>query len=574
FSDMRSPLLFVSLLFSALPAFAQTSVAELKNFEMDKIYVKGFSVSKNSSVHIKGIGVMSDHEKWYRWNPMIAYGWIINADTRELVWTMDPSNVTSNWNSRNIVYEGNLTLAPGNYEAYYTTTGQKVIRISRSQSYFNQFFKNLANVFVDDADLYENADEWLLQITSDERPSNFGSYDGALPKTVFLNLCGARDSDYREKGFTLERDIKVKVYCNGEGQDRRMYDYGWIAEDKSSKTVWEMRFDNTEHGGGAEKNRLYRGIITLPAGNYVATFLTDDSHSFMDWNMQPPYDPSSWGMMLSVVDERDLDFVREYKKAKKQEILSITGVGDEQFRSEGLSLSRKTDLHIFALGEGRENRMYDYGWIVNARDGNTIWEMRFRDTKFAGGADKNRLFDGVVSLPAGEYMVYYRTDGSHSAEDWNDDPPYNQQKWGITLSLVNNSDASSISKLNELPEDNNILAQIVRVGDDEYETRDFSLNRATEVRIQCIGEGRSGRMYDYGWIKNAETGQTVWKMLYEDTEPAGGARKNRSFNGVVLLAPGNYKVTFISDDSHSYEDWNDDPPNLPDRWGITVRVNK
>ncbi|HNI10062.1 MAG TPA: hypothetical protein PLL93_02880 [bacterium] len=94
------------------------------------------------------------------------------------------------------------------------------------------------------------------------------------------------------------------------------------------------------------------------------------------------------------------------------------------------------------------------------------------------------------------------------------------------------------------------------------------------MRIQCIGEGRSGRMYDYGWIKNAETGQTVWKMLYEDTEPAGGARKNRSFNGVVLLAPGNYKVTFISDDSHSYEDWNDDPPNLPDRWGITVRVNK
>src|SRR3989442_15846994 len=51
----------------------------------------------------------------------------------------------------------------------------------------------------------------------------------------------------------------------------------------------------------------------------------------------------------------------------------------------------------------------------------------------AGGADKNRMFDGVVTLPAGNYVLRYRSDGSHSYDDWNADPPDDPESWGISV---------------------------------------------------------------------------------------------------------------------------------------------
>ncbi len=571
---MKKILIFFSL--ASFSLVSQTTVVNLQHFEADKVYVKGFSVKQSSKIKIVCSGAMTSSEKWYRWNPLIAYGWILNGTTREVVWYMNPNNVTKS-NSHTIELDGEITLPPGNYEAYYSTTGQRIIRISDSKSYFNQFFKNLVNVFVDDADVYQNMEDWRLRITSDERASNFGPYDGSRSANVFVGLIGARNGDFLEKGFTLDKEISVKVYCVGEGQDRKMFDYGWITDDRSAKSVWEMRYENSAHAGGAEKNRGYIGVVTLPAGNYVATYVTDDSHSFEDWNMQPPYDPSGWGLSLSAVNESDISSIRDYKKSKRQEILAMTRIGDEAFRSESFSLAKQTDISIYAIGEGRERRMYDYGWIVNTKDGETVWEMKYQDTKFAGGSDKNRLYEGSISLPAGNYLAYYRSDGSHSYDDWNDDPPYNQSKWGLTLSLVNNADANNISKANVsdgASDDAALLAQIVRVGDDEYRTKEFKISRETKVRVLCVGEGQSGHMYDYGWIKNSSSGQTVWEMTYGMSRSAGGAKKNRMVDANLLLEPGSYEVTFISDGSHSYQDWNDDPPNMPDKWGISLRAVK
>ena len=49
--------------------------------------------------------------------------------------------------------------------------------------------------------------------------------------------------------------------------------------------------------------------------------------------------------------------------------------------------------------------------------------MSVDNTEPAGGADKNRLFDGTLHLAPGSYLVYYRSDGSHSYDDWNAAPP-------------------------------------------------------------------------------------------------------------------------------------------------------
>ncbi len=554
--------------------FAQYPIVQMKDFEPDQMYVKSFSVKSPAAVYIDAVGVKYKAEKWNRSWPMFAYGWILNTDTREVVWSMSPDNVSRVWGTNNVDFKGTLKLKTGNYEAYYSTYGHKIVRISSSPSYFGEFIKNLVKVFVDDSDLLEDAKDWKFDIlVKEEDKGLFGTPSGERNPKIICSLTGARNYDYLERGFTIDRDMRVKVYCNGEGTDGRMYDYGWITNDKTGRQVWEMDYDNTVHGGGAMKNRTYSGILNLSAGNYVATYITDDSHSPNDWNMSPPFDPSFWGLTLFAVDDKDVSLVHEYKRPTKTEVLSLTRIGDSQYRSRGITVKKKVDLYILALGEGRDHQMFDYAWLTDIHSGKRIWEMRYYDTRYAGGAFKNRLFEGTVTLQPGDYMFHYVSDGSHSYQDWNDDPPYKPANWGITVSLVDNNDAAYVETYTE-KEDASILAQIVRVGDNEYKSKTFKLDKNTSVRIQCIGEGSDGEMYDYGWIKNLETGRTIWEMTYSKTDPAGGARKNRQIETVLNLSPGEYRVYYVTDGSHSFEDWNDDPPYMPDRWGITVKLDK
>ena len=59
--------------------------------------------------------------------------------------------------------------------------------------------------------------------------------------------------------------------------------------------------------------------------------------------------------------------------------------------------------------------------------------MTYDETRWAGGAKKNRKVDEVIHLPAGKYLLFYNTDGSHSFNDWNADPPDDPIHYGITL---------------------------------------------------------------------------------------------------------------------------------------------
>ena len=77
--------------------------------------------------------------------------------------------------------------------------------------------------------------------------------------------------------------------------------------------------------------------------------------------------------------------------------------------------------------------MYDYAWVENAETHETIWEMKYRDSEHAGGASKNRLVASTGWLPAGDYVLRYRSDDSHSPESWNEDPPDDERHYGVTV---------------------------------------------------------------------------------------------------------------------------------------------
>jgi hypothetical protein len=185
------------------------------------------------------------------------------------------------------------------------------------------------------------------------------------------------------------------------------------------------------------------------------------------------------------------------------------------------------------------------------------------------------MFDGIVKLPAGEYVARYETDDSHSYRDWNADAPYEPEAWGMTIYPGPALAAGGFKLLEATPARSkpaDALVQLTGVGDHADEEDEFKLDKATRVRIYAIGEGLDGHMYDYGWIEEKRTGRIAWEMTYRSTRPAGGASKNRMFDGEVMLDAGTYEVHYETDGSHSYPDWNDRRPRDPRNWGITVSL--
>jgi hypothetical protein len=70
--------------------------------------------------------------------------------------------------------------------------------------------------------------------------------------------------------------------------------------------------------------------------------------------------------------------------------------------------------------------------------------------------------------------------------------------------LPNHADRSAVGEYTEKA-DPSVIAQIVRVCDDENPRKSFKLDRETQVRIYALGEGTGRSLADYGWIEDART---------------------------------------------------------------------
>jgi hypothetical protein len=228
------------------------------------------------------------------------------------------------------------------------------------------------------------------------------------------------------------------------------------------------------------------------------------------------------------------------------------------------------DLRLYAIGEGRDGEMFDYGWIVAAKTHQKIWTINYYDTEHAGGGSKNRLIDETVQFDKGNYIAYFVTDDSHSYIRWNASPPFDRERWGLTIMAADENFNPAEVTAYEEKDDKSILAKLVRMRDHERRRESFTLTKDAKVRIYAIGEGSDGEMYDYGWIEDKSTGRVVWEMTYRMADHAGGARKNRAVDATISLKAGEYVVYYVTDGSHSFNDWNADPPHDPVNWGITV----
>ncbi|HLQ59999.1 MAG TPA: hypothetical protein VK113_10830, partial [Gemmatimonadales bacterium] len=507
-----------------------------------------------------------------------AAAWILDARTRAVVWDLRAVDTRRESNGLRR-FSGTVHLPAGTYEAHYasypassiTWNGdinlslKEIVQLGRRAKYGGPYVET---------GVYKQFGLNIQGVGRAASQDDINAAHTAFTASAIATIVPDRNSSMR-KSFEITRATAVEIYAIAELKVDGEFDYGWILNADTHKRVWTMTYATTDPAGGAAKNRMVRETLQLKAGHYVVYFVCDDSHGPDEWNNVPATDPGFWGLTLRVADPAARASVKpfEYEPVPQgQTIVSMIGIRDDEMRSAGFALRRPMDVHIYALGEGTSDKMSDYAWIVDEEQHKRVWAMRYNDTEHAGGAEKNRLFDGTIHLAAGNYLVYYHSDGSHSYNDWNGAPPAEGRYWGVSVfpanRRLNPADIGPFMRTRGAGT-NTTLAQLTHMGNDEDASTTLRLTEQTRLRILAVGEGRNGEMFDYGWIEDSD-GRTVWKMKYAETDPAGGSDKNRSVDGVITLPAGNYVLRYRSDGSHSYNDWNTDPPDDPESWGISV----
>jgi hypothetical protein len=446
------------VLFVLLAAFAPTAlhgeeprIVGLHGFETAEVRQQGFTLPRAMKVHIyaKGGGLRqivnasSD-------NPLFAYGWILNAATREVVWQMDGSNTKRDWEYR--VADRYLDLPAGSYEAYFANHGfgqsllfaqwtRNIDRRTLSAKSTERPHGFLAAFGVDEASLLrhwrEQVGNYGMEIyLADGRSAEVSTFEAPLRwKNIVVTLPAKEDNGHWTQAFHVRKPITLHVYAEGEGSGRNMHDYGWITEARSRARVWEMGMDKAQYAGGARKNRRQVETIQLPAGDYEATFITDDSHSPADWNAAPPCDPGMYGLTLSVLSDADLPAVSLTQPFTWTVLSELVRVGNDQDRRADFSFATGQQVRVYAIAEGSSGDMVDEAWLEDAA-GNHVWTMVHSHTFHAGGATKNRLADELISLPKGTYTLRFKTDDSHAYGHWNDDAPWDPEHYGVTIYAV------------------------------------------------------------------------------------------------------------------------------------------
>jgi hypothetical protein len=567
---------------------------QLRDFTKTEVKSGGFTIPSSERIHVEALGGGGEKNIMSSATQMYAYGWIINAETREPVWVMSRDNTLRQKDDRS--FDGEVSLPKGSYEVYFaayafsSSSGFSMFNINvdhRKDDFFGSeekpkgFFSWLDQLFGGDmrSEWRRRAKHWGIDVSVNEEPNNVSTF--GPPKefqNVLYQAVRLGENERVKQAFTVARTVPIRIYALGEFDGTgNPVDYGWIADAKSYKRVWEMKRTNTRSAGGAEKNIKSDDVVSFEPGEYILYYNTDDSHSYVDWNAAPPSDPFHYG--ISLIGQRS-DAASSFKlteiKKNPNTIVDITKMGNSQTRTVNFTLKKDEQVHVYALGERSNTRhqMADYGWIIDTRTREKIWTMDAGRTEPAGGAEKNRMVDEVITLSKGTYTVFYQTDDSHAYNDWNAAPPFDQEHWGITISGVGDQFDMHDVEENVSAKQPGVIAQIVRVGDNADATESFRIEKPTRIRIYAIGEGQNREMYDYGWIENAHTGSVIWEMTYSMTFHAGGGRKNRLVNTSLLIDKGEYKLRYKSDDSHSFNDWNTDPPDDPTMWGITLYEEK
>lgn len=560
---------------AAFAGEAPRLLVEIDGMSTGELEFAGFRLDGPQAVRVTAVDLEAH---WHA--GALTEAWILESASRRVVWRMGDREPREKEGAFRF-YDERLDLKAGTYEVYYATYPDEW-EISDDEGWW-EGTRRILRRFTESKllrreDYGEAVQELKLAVRSHGEELDEDEVEeihSRLRGDAVVALYAEEDDETKEVGFVLDRELDLEVYAVGELDRKHAYDYGWILDARTREKVWKMSYERSEPGGGAEKNRLVRDRLRLPAGEYAAFFVTDGSHDPDDWNVLPPYDPAFWGLTIWARPGKGSQEVVWHRRStgyqdlpEERALVELIGIGNDEHRSTLLTLDRPAKVRVYAVGEGLPSGMADFGWIVDATRKKAVWKMTYEDTAHAGGSSRNRLADEVLELPAGTYIVGFKSDGAHAYGSWHWKEPSRPERWGISLFAVGEGFDRKHVRIGL--KDTVPIAEITRVGNNRHETAAFRLEKKTVVAVRAVGEGTKGEMYDYGWIENQDTGEVVWKMTFERTEHAGGHYKNRIHQGLIPLDAGSYVVHFKTDDSHAYGDWNTRPPGIPEAWGIVL----
>ena len=557
--------LLTTALFSSQSIADTISINRMDFFDLKSRYFKANEDQKIEVEYLAPVYYRNEE------NNNHDFVWIIDLDTRELIWRSRHAEAIEKADNKKLsVFGESLELEKGRYGVFYSTHNFRM----ESFSGVDFFLFGLSSLLLEKNRIsYDDVNDFYLDV----RGTDLTEIDDKSPIKPFGNqqqivdLKKVRKNRFKKIGIDVDKATSLSIYAIGEIVRNEGADIAWLKDTTTGKTIWVMDRDSTIPAGGAHKNRQYRDSINVDKGSYILSYSSDGSHHYKDWNSQPPYDPVSWGVQVFAPNNASISTFDPEQRKNDSQLLALTDIGDNDYKTKYFNLAENSTIRVIALGERYDReKMADYGWIIDAKTHEPVWEMKSSKTEHAGGASKNRIIDELVELPAGQYALKYTSDDSHSFDDgWNASRPHDESEWGISLYASNkNFDKSTFKIINE-PQ-SNAIARIIGVQDDDRRSKTFELTKDQSVRVYAIGEGDSDEMYDYGYIKNVDTGKRVWNMYADETEHAGGAGKNRKVNDIINLKAGTYKVYYRTDGSHSSERWNATPPTDRGNYGITV----
>lgn len=397
--------------------------------------------------------------------------------------------------------------------------------------------------------------------------------EGAL---VFVDL---EHGDLRHETIEVTQPLRLRIQATGAYADERspggepaLAAYAWVARHSDETPVWSMT--DAALTQGDHQLAVADEVVDLAPGTYDVYFTAlgpSPGRQGGDWTDAE----EEWQVVLTYADESIGTGLRVDTDAppvpQPDRLIWTSAPMESDARLEYLfNVDRPVDVHVEALGELTADQRYDYGWIERATTGQRVWEMRYEETTPVGGWAANRRYEATHTLEPGVYRAVFLTDGGHAYDDWRANPPYALHAWGLTLTAPDAGALAAVQTFDpwSLREP---LVSIREVPNNTLRTATLTLTEPTTLIVYALGELTSeGKLYDYGVIENAETGNTVWSMSYDASKPAGGDDKNRAQVAFVRLMPGTYTARFQTDGSHAFGDFGSDAPDVPRRWGLTI----
>ncbi len=561
----------------------------LSDIELDRVRHAAFSVDRPVRVLIDAVG--SFESRGEREPRLAAYGWVLDRARRDVVWEMDPSSAVRERGSV-ASKRDTIEVGPGTYDVFYTAHG------NRNSSHFG--FSIFDRLFGNESAWRNDEKRWKLivrqvngeEITLKRLKDEPDDQLAPRPENLIWSTAPMRGHQADEQVFQVSTPARLGIYAVGEIERNRM-DYGWIENAFTNERIWEMTLENTRHAGGWSVNRLFHDTLSVQDGIYRAVYQTDPRQNWDDWVGNPPYDPAAWGMTLSADPVAAVSPFAPL--TSRHPLVELTRVGNDERRLAQFRVNQPVQLAAYAVGEIGESGRYDWAWLRNNDSQERVWEMTWTHSRRSGDDNTNRAELAFFQLEPATYTLGYETDDSHAFDSWRHGRPEHPDRWGVTLySVEEQIDSTAVEvlsyervsladvddepeppeppdPLSELPAmPGSTLVSISEIGNEERLSKTFSLVEPSRLHVVALGEISISGRYDYGWIERAENGEIVWEMTWQNTSPAGGADRNRRYDGTITLQPGEYVVHYRSDFSHAYGDFGDEPPAHPQSWGIRV----